>query len=564
MMTTRNKRIDLALARRIRRTVIWAAGFAGLGTALAFSPPMHKTISPQCNYVYPSGGEPGSEFEVRVGGVNLETVNSAIVSGEGVRAVYIGRTSETNLAKARLPVHRFKVVIEPDAKPGIRELRICNPVRICEPLMFDVRAMRELTEPITARDRSSVRDAGPLPVCLNGSAGLTRKSADFYRFQATAGEQIVAYPVWQTRPFTSSSATPKLNFYGADDSLCKSEKFELGRGLSAKVLTIPETGVYKLRVGTSVTNNINSAVYRVLLGKLPLITGISPTEAKKSSSTNVSLDGFNLPQNRIRLFTGGKDEALCREAIFGDSLALPGLDFKLISDLPPAPDFRVWMSPASVSIPAGGSGLVWLQAERQNGYTGPIQVSLSYPPLGICFEGGYIPAGESKGVMTVSTDSHRYPKTSFSLDMAASANVNGETIVRPVEPVRQERDGQSLPKAMGFDYALGRVAKFRVLNVASNFTARISAKAGGALDVYSPYMTKSWEEIYEPYVVWPESGLQVTVNMPDENGRRGFLLKADPKHFPAGSAGDAVVGLRVIKTGISVATSRCFKFRVTE
>ena len=179
------------------------------------------------------------------------------------------------------------------------------------------------------------------------------------------------------------------------------------------VFEVPRDGSYALRVGAAATAQTGDAhVYRVQVGELPLITGFTPSGAREGESLNVRLEGVNLPQRRIRLFTGGKDSALCLQAITDGAWVLPGLTFELDAESA-APDYRVTMTPASLNIPAEGSTLVNLHVQRFNGFEGEIRVALDFPPLSIASEGGVIPPGATGGVLTVSTDGVRYPRTVF-------------------------------------------------------------------------------------------------------------------------------------------------------
>ena len=287
---------------------------------------------PVLDFVYPAGGLPGGEFEIEVGGTALSDIVQAVFSGTGVKATLLGPVRTVTYSKKGRAImtvvpnrFRFKVVAEKEAVKGLRAFRVASAYRLSEPVGFDIADMPELVEPLTNHAAASECAVDELPVCLNGRIHGT--VGDRYRFYATKGATLVA--------FTASGALPKgefrpiLTFMDPAGKPCDGVTVYDAASAPVAVFEVPQDGLYTLEVASSSGMVGDSCVYRVKFGELPLVTGFSPPGAKEGESLNVRLAGYNLPQKRVRLFTGGKNSALCQEALTEGAFALPALRFEV-------------------------------------------------------------------------------------------------------------------------------------------------------------------------------------------------------------------------------------------
>jgi len=642
----------------------------------------------ELNYIYPAGARPDSDFEVEVGGA--EEITHGVFSGEGVKATLQGPAKEiayTKKGKAVLkPVpnrYRFSVTVAKDAKPGVRQFRIGTAYRLSEPLRFEVSALPEVREALTNRAVASEVSLSALPVCLNGR--IFGAGTDRYRFRAAKGALVVAFTEECVLP--RGLFRPVLSFTDASGKPCEGVTVFDAERSPAAVLKVPQDGTYALNVASASGKGWCGSVYRVKLGELPLITGFLPRGARAGESLNVRLSGYNLAQERVRLFTGGKNSELCLEALTKDALVRPGLRFDLseeadvdeagpnnsaetaqtlappcvvngdldaqgghdfyrfsgkkgeafvidaraaslgsplkarvtvrnargavlaggffdtnatvraavcgrdpsvaitlpedgayavdVADLegrggpefvyrlrvgPPQPDYELWMSPASLNIPADGSELVTLHLNRLHGFDGEVRVTLDYPPLSIACEGGVIPAGATVGKMTVSTDGVRYPRTVFGLSLTGVAQIGDRVVRHPAVPIvfRQDPDGKLERSA--FDELSAKVG-------VGTRALRIDQLVKGPVDVRTPMPTAFRQPVpvgfkeplrltvlsatlathlgglYVPTVVWPLQGFTVTGVQPtNKQERAGVLLKADASAMKPGQMGYFILG----------------------
>ena len=503
--------------------------------------------SPVLDFVYPAGGQPGSDFEIEVGGSSLEGATLAAVSGENVAATFLGpaRTMAKNKNGQLVPVNipgrlRYKVVIGKDAVPGMRAFRVSTPHRLSEPVGFEVLPMPELSEPVTNRAGTAIHDVAGMPVCLNGR--VHGAGGDRYRFQGTKGMTVVAFTEAGTLP--PGAFLPALAFTDADGKPCDGVTIHEPASAPVAVFEVPQDGMYALEVKAASGTVGDACVYRVKLGEFPLVTALSPAGAQEGENLNVRLAGVNLPQKRIRLFTGGKNSALCLQTLTEGAYALPSLRFGLAAETS-APDFSVTMTPASLNIPANGSALVTLRARRLNGFGGEIRVGLDFPPLSIASEGGVIPAGEDTCRMTVSTDGIRFPRVIFGLALTATAEIGGQAVKRAVVPVRDDTSGDGgRPQTFTELFARSNAGLDALrLDVPPKGKITVSEKQPANLFVLSPSLSPHLGGSHVPVVVYPESGFTVeAMQRTNKQERAEILLRVDPNVLKAGSTGQLILG----------------------
>lgn len=641
--------------------------------------------------VFPAGGRVDSEFEVVAGGA-LSDLTHAVVSGEGVKATLVGAVREVTRNKRGKPVlsvvpnrFRFKVTVDKDAAPGIRTFRVGTAYRLSEPLRFEVDARPEFVVSPTNRSPVALGALPEGPVCLNGVARAAVTNS--FRFEAKKGACWVAFVESQVLP--RGARRLALDVADGDGRRCGSLSFYGDPRAPVAVFEAPDDGVYALRVSAFPSAESKPSVYRIKFGELPLVTGFSPMGAKAGESLNVRLAGYNLAQKRVRLFTGGKDGALCLDALVGDACVLPGLRFDLseeddvdehepddsaeaaqalegacvvngasdaagdrdyfrfdgrkgetvavdvraqalgsamkpcltvrdphgavaasavydaldsmraalcgrdpllmltpvedgpyvieVKDAggcggdgfgyrlrvgPPLPDYRLWMTPASLNIPSDGSALVTLHLERLHGFEGDVRVGLDFPPLSISSEGGLIPAGATTAKMTVSTEGARYPRTAFGLSLTGWAQIGEREVRRPAVPVVFGTDAEGrtdctacadLSAKVGYG---ARALRVDVLGkggvpvdpripmpVVFKEPVPVSAKEPVRLTVLSATLATHLGGLYVPTVVWPPQGFSVVGVQPtNKQARAGVLLRANPTVTKPGQTGYVILG----------------------
>jgi hypothetical protein len=331
---------------------------------LLFTPPLAAQVSPpQISYVYPAGGKQGTTFEVKLGGQYFNEATSVLVSGAGVTAKVLRQTRplrpqeiaalrtklkdlndkpqktpadrkeimdiREQLAQAAIPVSPVlgenvfvEVTIAGDASPGPRELRVRAKTGMSNPVVFDVgqlpevRRKKESFDP-EARPRPGLaRFVKPrpgeqntavevtLPAVLNSQ--LLPGDVDRYRFRAKKDQHLVfrtraralipyladAVPGWIQAVLTLRDADGNEVAYNDDY-----------RGSPDPVLAykVPREGEYVLEIHDAIYRGREDFVYRIEAGELPYITSVFPLGGQANVPTDVTLEGWNLPQQSLTL-----------------------------------------------------------------------------------------------------------------------------------------------------------------------------------------------------------------------------------------------------------------------
>lgn len=106
----------------------------------------------------------------------------------------------------------------------------------------------------------------------------------------------------------------------------------------------------------------------------------------------------------------------------------------------PSPDFELWVTPSTLSIPMGGTVRANVHIRRFNGFAGPITLQLDNPPLGITCAGGQIPAGATESAITLSASGpeKKLPHAPFELALSGLATNGTAVIRRPAVPAHRK------------------------------------------------------------------------------------------------------------------------------
>lgn len=316
---------------------------------------------PQPGYVYPAGAPRGETTRVIVGGRQLQGVEEALVSGEGVTARVLEverplkaeernkmrdelaelrkqtapppdpkRIAELQAQLAKLsggalpPALQETVTVEvcvaADAAPGPRDLRLRGRAGLTPPLVFVVGDLPELSfSPVSATTiRSEPGSAKAVaqalsdtlnvtpPVVVNGQ--ILAGESDRIRFAGKKGARlIVAVHARALIPYLAD-AVP--GWFQAIASLCDAKGREIAfaddfRFQPDPVLAfrLPEDGDYTLIVRDALYRGREDFVYRVALGELPFVSGVFPLGGRPGAETDFVLNGWNLPaaSRRARL-----------------------------------------------------------------------------------------------------------------------------------------------------------------------------------------------------------------------------------------------------------------------
>ena len=314
---------------------------------------------PDVGYVYPAGGQRGTEIVVTVGGQYLDGVNGASVTGEGVRAEVLdhekpippgllnelrqklgelnGKLNQGQITRAEIPEQfqlfaqskgledftladfrdlrarerdpkrqpnaqleekvTLRVTIAEDAELGNRELRLATPRGLTAPLVFQVGQFPEVREDEPNDIEEGVELPGELPLVINGQ--ILPGDVDRFRFRARKNTRLVAsvearslipyladaVPGWFQATLSLKDAAGTEGAYSDDHG------FDPDPIISCR---IPGDGEYVLEIHDAIYRGREDFVYRIVVGKVPLITSVFPLGCRAGEEVAVELAGWNL------------------------------------------------------------------------------------------------------------------------------------------------------------------------------------------------------------------------------------------------------------------------------
>jgi hypothetical protein len=283
-----------------------------LSLALSFSTAACAD-EPAASYIFPAGGQRGTQVEFRVGGLCLHDGAAFELIGPGVTASPRVTPTDTIWFEGPiipLPASQQKedypkdfagaAAIAADAPPGLRYWRLATSQGATPAMKFVVGELPEVVE------REVEGDALPvgvtLPVTINGRI-FPREDIDEWTFEAKQGETIRAenqsarlgYPLEARLVLLDSNDRPLAEDVGslAGDALVRA--------------TIPADGTYKLRIHDINFSGLQHFVYRLTVTSGPCVERIYPLGGRRGSTAAFELSGQGLPaaQAEIALAPNG-------------------------------------------------------------------------------------------------------------------------------------------------------------------------------------------------------------------------------------------------------------------
>jgi hypothetical protein len=237
----------------------------------------------------------------------IERIEKRFAEDERTPAVW----SQTQLVFA-------EVTVDPDAKPGRREIRVITKRGISNPLPFYVgqvpevarKAMKTMQLPILGKEYQAQRYRPPeeeelrvpVPCTMNGQ--IAAGEMNRYRFQATKGQRLVisakardlvpyvadGVPGWCQAVLRLRDANGRELAYNDDfrfnpDPLIYFE--------------VPEDGEYVLSINEALFRGRESFVYRITVGELPFVSSIFPLGARVGEPVKIEMEGWNLEKTTM-------------------------------------------------------------------------------------------------------------------------------------------------------------------------------------------------------------------------------------------------------------------------
>lgn len=266
-------------------------------------------------YIYPAGGEKGTVVEIEIGGLNLSSATSVLLSGDGVKAeiILLNQKNEKNKKsnnKGKLNDQSspqladrigLRVTIDKNATPGLRDLRLESLSGISNKLNFEVgQYPNQLEQKGSSLQKPNFISQLPATLCGQVMPG----EIDVFSFKATKGMHLVAEVKARTLIPYIADAVP--GWFQAVVRLVNSKGKEIAfnddyrNAVDPVLITkIPETDTYRLTINDAIFRGREDFNYRIDIGEIPHLDYVYPCVGKIGKKTNVTLKGVNLNTNSI-------------------------------------------------------------------------------------------------------------------------------------------------------------------------------------------------------------------------------------------------------------------------
>jgi Bacterial pre-peptidase C-terminal domain len=287
-------------ATGIKLALLVAATVVALARPASAEPPV-------ASYIFPAGGQRGTNVAIRVGGLYLNDACNFDLVGSGVSATKrIAATKTVWFEGPPLfpPLSQQPEVypqdfagavrIDSSATPGVRYWRVSTSQGTTALKKFVVGELPEVVE--DEIDGDPIPVPVTLPVTINGRI-FPREDVDIWTFSARTGD-VVSCQVAAAR--IGSPLDARLEVRGADGRLV-AENAEVPGPDAGLHFRAPADGEYQLRICDSAFRGNQDYVYRLTVTKGPAVDAVYPLGGRHNSQVELRLTGANLPTDVVRV-----------------------------------------------------------------------------------------------------------------------------------------------------------------------------------------------------------------------------------------------------------------------
>jgi hypothetical protein len=231
---------------------------------------------------WPPGAAPGSKVEARLEGSNIGAASMVLIGGTGVKATMGAPNKDGNSVPVTLEVAS-------DARPGYREIRLVTPKGMTTPGYVWIDSVPQVmeVEPNNQMPQATKLDKLPAAFCGRMDGG---EDVDWVSFPVQAGDTIVM-DIQAVRLFSGMDPTMELRD-GKNRILAIAME---GYDRDPRIIhTFKESGTASLQIHDVMYRGGSNFIYRLIIGKLPVITGISPAGGRRGQKLSATVEGANL------------------------------------------------------------------------------------------------------------------------------------------------------------------------------------------------------------------------------------------------------------------------------
>lgn len=256
---------------------------------LAYAPARGALPHPKLSWIFPPGGQRGTQAEHTVGGADLDDAQALIFSHEGIDAEPVIVPDSQLIGKPRVAADRFTVKIDPDVPDGVYEARVVGAFGTSNPRAFMVGSVPESRDPGGNHTLQSATDLA-VDTVVNGRADA--RHYDVYRVDLHAGQRVVL-DCWAQRIDSRLDAT--IVVCNAGDRILASSRDYHHRDPLVD-FTAPADAAYFVKVYDFVFAGSADHFYRLAVQTTPYVEFVYPPVATPGMEGSFAIFGRNLPE----------------------------------------------------------------------------------------------------------------------------------------------------------------------------------------------------------------------------------------------------------------------------
>lgn len=248
-----------------------------VGTLPTTSPLLAQ--APKIDAISPLGAPRGETTEIQINGTRL-----------GAEPQWIAPfAAKVELVKAEAAKFTFKLTVAPETPVGIYPIRVRSLDGLSNPFLFAVGQVPQVQE---KEDNSSFETAQvvPTPAVVEGQAA--GNDVDYFKFTGKKGQRIV---VDAQCARIGSGVDPSIRLTTVGRAFVASADDTPGLLTDARLIaTLPEDTDYIIELSDSRYQGANRAVYRLLIGSIPVAEEVYPQGGRRGETIGVELRGGTL------------------------------------------------------------------------------------------------------------------------------------------------------------------------------------------------------------------------------------------------------------------------------
>ena len=269
------------------------------------------------DWIYPPGGQRGTQVEVTIGGTDLEDGHEFFFSDPKLAAKPKRTPGNEFYPDGQVIPNQYTVSIGADIAPGPYEVQLVGRHGVSTSRVFHVANFAEVLD---NANNHSIEQAQALTVGQLVNGRVDAEQDDFYAIELAAGEELTC-EIWSRR--IDSRADVRVEFCDVNGAPVKAHSRSERRDPSLS-FTAPAAGKYLIRVQDVTYRGGEAFFYRMAVHREAVVHSLKPPVAAPNAEGEFTLTGERLGAGASTTAESSDERRVVKAAMPGkDVLASP-------------------------------------------------------------------------------------------------------------------------------------------------------------------------------------------------------------------------------------------------